>query len=414
LSLLKEAIAAAKAGNKDHTRRLLREVTQLDPRNEVAWLWRASVAESPQDALAHLERVLEINPHNGRALEGVKAARLHAGVAAAKAQDKATARRLLRQVTDQDPNNEQVWLWLAGVAESPQEAVGFLQQVLRINPKHERALAGITWYRTQLAPPDSVSECPLCLKPAPKPQDRCPSCGSILSLGNLDAFKAGVNVDPAKLRPALDRYERRLREKADAHTHYYLGLAYLNLKRLDDAVTQLQAAARLRITDHALRAQVAALVKWQEAEQAAARDAAVREQARPVSVLIVDDSPTVRKLVTVTMERQGHRVVQAADGYEAVDRVREDGVPDLILLDIAMPGVDGYQLCKFFKQNASTAQVPVVMLSGKDGFFSKVRGRMAGSTEYITKPFKPESLLGLVDRYCRSKGAAKAMGSAGS
>jgi twitching motility two-component system response regulator PilG len=182
----------------------------------------------------------------------------------------------------------------------------------------------------------------------------------------------------------------------------------MNLKRFDEALGQLQTAASMRPSDRMLRAQVAALAQRQEAAQAAARHMG-REEARQVAVMIVDDSPTVRKLVTVTMERQGHRVITAADGYEAVDRVREDGVPDLILLDITMPGVDGYQLCKFFKQNTTTAHTPVVMLSGKDGFFSKVRGKMAGSTEYITKPFKPESLLQLVDKYCRPKGAAKAV-----
>jgi twitching motility two-component system response regulator PilG len=61
--------------------------------------------------------------------------------------------------------------------------------------------------------------------------------------------------------------------------------------------------------------------------------------------------------------------------------------------------MDGYQLCKLIKANHDTAHIPVVMLSGKDGFFDKIRGRMAGSTKYVTKPFKPDALLEVVQKY---------------
>jgi twitching motility two-component system response regulator PilG len=73
----------------------------------------------------------------------------------------------------------------------------------------------------------------------------------------------------------------------------------------------------------------------------------------------------------------------------------------LILLDITMPRLDGYQVCKLVRGNAATKNVPVVMISGKDGFFDKVRGRMAGSTAYITKPFGPETLIKTVETYCQ-------------
>jgi twitching motility two-component system response regulator PilG len=139
------------------------------------------------------------------------------------------------------------------------------------------------------------------------------------------------------------------------------------------------------------------------AAEAAAREKAEQERARQPVVLVVDDSPTIRKLVAMTMEKNGYQVVVAADGYEAVDRIRDRGVPALILLDITMPGMDGYQLCKLLRQNRDTAKVPIVMLSGKDGFFSKIRGRMAGSTEYITKPFQPETLVKVVAKYCGRK-----------
>lgn len=81
-------------------------------------------------------------------------------------------------------------------------------------------------------------------------------------------------------------------------------------------------------------------------------------------------------------------------------------VPDLVLLDIAMPRMDGYQVCKLIRSNEAVKDVPVVMISGKDGFFDKVRGRMAGTTGYITKPFGPETLMKALETYLIPETAA--------
>ncbi len=112
----------------------------------------------------------------------------------------------------------------------------------------------------------------------------------------------------------------------------------------------------------------------------------------------MDDSPTVRKLISGKLEKSGHTVVLAVDGMDALAKIGEV-VPDLILLDITMPRMDGYQVCKLIRSNNSTKDVPVVMISGKDGFFDKVRGRMAGTTGYITKPFGPDTLMRTIDSY---------------
>ena len=118
------------------------------------------------------------------------------------------------------------------------------------------------------------------------------------------------------------------------------------------------------------------------------------------TILAVDDSPTIRKLVSMTMEGQGYRVVVASDGIEAL-AILKDEHPDLILCDVAMPKLDGYQLCKIIKQSTDTKHIPVVMLSGKDGLFDKVRGKMAGCSNYITKPFEPDILISEVRKYVK-------------
>ena len=117
-------------------------------------------------------------------------------------------------------------------------------------------------------------------------------------------------------------------------------------------------------------------------------------------ILIADDSPTICRLVAATLKRQNYQVVAAKDGLEALAKLNEIR-PNLILLDIIMPHLDGYQLCKIIRGNKETKHIPVVMLSGKDGFFDKVKGRIAGATDYITKPFEPDALLRCVAKYVR-------------
>lgn len=119
--------------------------------------------------------------------------------------------------------------------------------------------------------------------------------------------------------------------------------------------------------------------------------------ARPF-VLVVDDSPTIRKVVTLILGRKGFEVAVAANGLEALS-VMSKKIPDLIFLDITMPRMDGYQLCKIIRNKAKTKNIPIVMLTAKDGFFDKVKGRMAGATGYITKPFDAVQLIQAVDKY---------------
>ena len=118
-------------------------------------------------------------------------------------------------------------------------------------------------------------------------------------------------------------------------------------------------------------------------------------------VLVVDDSPTVRKIVQLTLQREHIRVVTAGDGLSALAAVADEQ-PDLILLDIMLPRMDGYNICQVIRKNMAYRDLPIIMLSGKDGLFDKMRGKLAGSSEYITKPFDSAELVQAVKRYLES------------
>jgi twitching motility two-component system response regulator PilG len=128
--------------------------------------------------------------------------------------------------------------------------------------------------------------------------------------------------------------------------------------------------------------------------QAAAR---AEEDSWPL-VLVVDDSPTIRKIVEVTLKRERIRVMGVGDGLSALAAVA-DKQPQLVLLDITLPGMDGYQICQALKHRPASKHIPVVMLSGRDGFFDKMRGKLAGSTQYVTKPFDPAQLVKAVSKH---------------
>jgi twitching motility two-component system response regulator PilG len=115
------------------------------------------------------------------------------------------------------------------------------------------------------------------------------------------------------------------------------------------------------------------------------------------TVLVVDDSPTVRKLVSITLEKRGYKVVSAFDGVAAIKEIAAHN-PSLILMDVNMPRLDGYQLCKLVKKHETTRDIPVLMLTGKDGMFDRLRGRLVGCAGSIAKPFSPEELLEVVEQ----------------
>jgi twitching motility two-component system response regulator PilG len=174
------------------------------------------------------------------------------------------------------------------------------------------------------------------------------------------------------------------------------------LQRTNEGITAWQNALARDESNDKLRSRLAQLRARQamaQAEADAQRAGEVKPARAKKTVMVVDDSPTVRKLLTIKLEKHGHRVVTASNGMEALSKINEE-LPDLILLDVTMPRLDGYQLCKLVKTDAITKHIPVVMLSGNDGFFDKMRGRMAGSVAYLTKPFEPQALLQTVDRYC--------------
>ena len=114
-------------------------------------------------------------------------------------------------------------------------------------------------------------------------------------------------------------------------------------------------------------------------------------------ILIAEDEPDIRELVALILELDGHTVVQARDGQEAIEKARQER-PDLILMDVRMPRLNGYEACEVLKADAQTRDIPVVFLSAKGQAGEVEAGYRAGAIAYLIKPFDAEELLEQIKR----------------
>jgi len=114
-----------------------------------------------------------------------------------------------------------------------------------------------------------------------------------------------------------------------------------------------------------------------------------------LKILVIDDSKTIRRTAETLLTKEGCTVFTAMDGFDALSKIA-DHHPDVIFVDIMMPRLDGYQTCSLIKHNENFRDIPVIMLSSKDGLFDRARGRLVGSEQYLTKPFTRDELLGAI------------------
>jgi two-component system alkaline phosphatase synthesis response regulator PhoP len=114
-------------------------------------------------------------------------------------------------------------------------------------------------------------------------------------------------------------------------------------------------------------------------------------------VLVIDDEAPIRLLCRVNLEAEGMYVIEAADGPSGVEKARDE-VPDVILLDVMMPGLDGWRVAEQLLDDNRTTGIPIIFLTARAEFRDRARGLDIGGVDYITKPFNPLELAPLVQR----------------
>lgn len=121
-----------------------------------------------------------------------------------------------------------------------------------------------------------------------------------------------------------------------------------------------------------------------------------------IRVALIDDSNTIRRSGGLFLTQAGFQVVLAVDGFDALSRIVEQH-PDVILLDVMMPRLDGYQTCALIKNNPEFYSIPVIMLTSRDSLFDRARGKLVGADQYLVKPFNKKSLVDAISKQILGK-----------
>jgi twitching motility two-component system response regulator PilG len=428
---LKNGIDAARSGSRMMARLHLLKAADLAPDDVAAHLWLAWVAETPADALSHLDEALARQPKHALTRLGRIWTQLMAEFDPAKDYSNYDFSALVASTSPAAPRDSHVAEDMSQTQRvgmtlveklrksSPPEAAPASAQTsptLAFNPGADNAKLDIRQtVRMDLIrrerPEDAEAQDPAmtCLIPlkSNKPVPEAASASSDAIDPNDEVPKSGtVRVDPNAVRRALAESVIAEMTEPDRGTHIAGGSDDAT-PMLDPSEVLANAATALSPEPEIVSVAVSEeasptprIDQYTEAPTPAispdiAEPAAAGRNASPSTgprVLVVDDSPTVRKLVSATLEGQGYRVASVSSGYEAVE-VLAHTTPDALVIEVDLPRLDGLHLCKLLRSQDATKHTPVIFLTRRSGTMDRMRGKMVGATAYLTKPFRSVALI---------------------
>jgi twitching motility two-component system response regulator PilG len=385
--------------DREEARARFQEVAALNPADIRIWQALFNLAESQDEQAKYLRELLRIAPDHQPARSTlrrilVESARVHRA-----AGELAEARVRWREAIDVAGSDVELWLGFAEACDDQTEALRAIHAAQELDSHDPRVLEAIAHINGHQIDPHAL------------PDDD--------AFARFDA--ATAPVDPATLVEPVDDSLldalAQLPEAPPAPSGPAKPVAVAQTAPAAPPVESVVTETFAPVTPTVVTAPVSAPVFADPAPAPIAEPAPIAHDAAPaapaprtnghngnggpMTVLVVDDSPTIRKILGLTLEREGYKVLAEANGESALKRLQEI-VPHVVLLDIAMPDLDGYEVCKRIKQDPRTSAVPVIMLSGKGAFFDKVKGHLAGATEYLTKPFETPAVLAVVSTHCHA------------
>jgi len=405
-STLNDGVVAAKANKGMIARLQFEQVTEIDPNCVIGWVWLAWTCDSPEQANSHLRKAQKLEPNNEtvkKFLEvastldqfdpekGIGPAVVGAQVKPAAAQVKPATQRQQSPASSKTGNQ---------VEASPRKTE---TQAAKQKPADAKPL-GDSPNKDQS--PSSHEGQPSTETPtiefddgeaaAAAERERAAKAfafiankaASVASDGKADSPEAKASVaEQVNATPAPSGASTSNAAKPSEDLEAELHKLTANIEQMQEEIRAETAQQQQPTTTP-----VAEII------DAPSSSAEEPKGANSGTILIVDDSATVRKIVSMTLETAGYNVISAEDGIEAT-KILVKSSPNLILLDIKMPRMSGYKLCKLIKAHPDTSSIPVIMLSGKDGVFDKLRGKMVGCNDYISKPFESADLLASVSEH---------------
>ncbi len=300
------------------------------------------------------------------------------------------------------------WFWYSRIVGKTETILKTLNEAQRWGNNDQEILVENKRNRSLLVsttpPPPTVKHCPFCWTVLRDQPSRCSYCKSLLKIGE-GAVEKPTKLD--QLDTALTRFQRVHKlDPNNAQVAYCIALGYFNLNRIEQAIGFLRIAAR-NAPGVGVYGQNIALLETLVQQKSLAQ--APPESKKPVvpvtgpkpdqkSILVIEDSQTSRKVISMVLTREGYHVVEACNGLDGV-RMGRETQPSLILLDVMLPDMTGYDVLPRLKEMPHLKDVPAIMLTGKTSSTDRVLGMRAGSDEYLTKPFNPQKLVGIIKKY---------------
>ncbi|GEM_PF-656773 len=253
---------------------------------------------------------------------------------------------------------------------------------------------------------EAVKRCIFCWSIVAVGEIRCKTCQGMLRISAVSLSEGSSSFELAR---ALQEYERELQiHPENSRIAYCLCLGHFSIGSIDRAREFINKALQLSPREPIFTKAAALLLKLAapvvkplaQVVKAvpAARAASTSVTAVQKTIMVVEDSQTSRKVISMLLGRKGYTIIEAKSGSEALQR-SEEIIPDLVLLDVVLPDMTGYEVLSRLRKSAGLAEVPVIMLTGQSKPSDRLKGLFHGSNEYLTKPFDPAKLLAVLEKY---------------
>lgn len=314
---------------------------------------------------------------------------------------------ILVEVLNKNRRLPKGWFWYSrtiGIKKSVGDA---LDRAFHLAPEDAEIVEEKRRYRRAegVISDERVKRCPFCWAPLNLSVLQCASCGLHLLISAGSLSMEGDQGDPNVIDESVKRFSQVLdrEEGRNLYASFYMAIAHYNLKDPDRTLELLNDTVALSGGQPFFSEQLKLYLDWMASLQVV--DVGEVESERPVdaegqgkTILVVEDSATTRKVIAVTLSMKGYRIIEAVDGLEALSKLNEE-IPDLMLLDIILPKMNGYEILSIIRNKREFKNLPVIMLTSRDGFMNRMKGKIAGSSAYLTKPFNPEELLRTIVKY---------------
>ncbi len=325
----------------------------------------------------------------------------------------AQAEKILTDILISHDDNFKAWLWLSRILTNMTAIEMTLKKAGHIHSKNADLVEEVKKFTLarKTITTDFVIRCPFCWMPIAEKDNECDYCQSNFFI-EPNFFKTVGKAKTEILDNAIERYSHVLQKEDNKNNQlylrFYLAMAYLNRKYFQEGLDQFNEIAHLAPNNKALITQGHILTDYMNAEglnfNSIIQKEAVESQQTEVrnkpkeKILVVEDSLVTRKVITRTLVANGYKIFEAKNAFEALNDLEEKS-PDMILLDIILPGKDGYEILEEIRQKPMFETTPVIMLTSRDGLFDKLKGKVSSANEYLTKPFQPEELLTVVRKH---------------